>query len=68
MATIPVPGGFEIPDILKLGPSTDVGVSFEVDSIEGDATIMTGATASIPDTARQRLISALTTPQSLRTT
>ncbi|EXJ68781.1 uncharacterized protein A1O5_07712 [Cladophialophora psammophila CBS 110553] len=51
VATIPVPGGFEIPDILKLGPTMDVGVSFEVDSIEGEATITTGATASIPDTA-----------------
>ncbi|KIW32559.1 uncharacterized protein PV07_04090 [Cladophialophora immunda] len=63
LAEIPLPGEFEIPDILKLGPSMEVGFGFELDSIEGEATITTGATASIPDTALAKVDFAVDSPE-----
>lgn len=41
----------KIPGIVNIGPNLDILVGFEISSIEGSASISTGATASLKDSA-----------------
>lgn len=41
----------KIPGIVNIGPNLDISVGFEISSLEGSASISTGATASLQDSA-----------------
>jgi hypothetical protein len=51
LLTIPLPSGFSIPGLLTFGPNVDINAGLSLDSLEGEATISTGITATIPDSS-----------------
>lgn len=51
LLTLPLPSGFNIPDILTFGPNVDINAGFSLDNLEGEAKITTGISAKIPDSS-----------------
>lgn len=49
VVTIPLPAGWRIPGILTFGPNAKVVAGYQLDKIEGAATLSTGVTAKIPE-------------------
>jgi hypothetical protein len=49
--SIPIPGGFRIPYILKFGPSLDIDGGFDASALNGSAIIIVGARARVSDDA-----------------
>jgi hypothetical protein len=49
LVQIPLPYGIRIPGIFTFGPHADVKAGYELEKIEGEATIGTGVAAVIPD-------------------
>lgn len=51
LVQLPLPSGWRIPGILTFGPNIQINAGYQIDYIGGSASLTTGVSATIPDTA-----------------